>query len=310
MTPLVSVIIPTYNRKEFIGPAIDSVLAQTFKDFEIIVVDDGSTDGTVDFIQRRYSSSVRLHAIPHSGLPAVGRNAGLAIARGSLIAFLDSDDLWLPQKLAIQVKAATEDSESVLFFGKAETLCEGSTQSLIVPADHELPKRLFERQLFQNYVPVITAMVRHDVLRQMGGFNPKPGYRAIEDYDLWLRITYHYPVHFIPQILARYRLHDESISHGTMARFDRYETVLIDLFKTFKVHPALYHKALAQLDIARSKYILRSPRSSARAITFLKRALSNDPWNPLALCLYGVTLCGGSDLLRLFLVHFRKQVHT
>ena len=107
--PLVSVIIPVYNREKYLAEAIESVLAQTYRPIEVIVVDDGSTDGSAD-IAKRFGSPVRYYFQPNSGAGAA-RNRGIAVARGSFLAFLDSDDLWVEDKLTHQMAAFERHSD-------------------------------------------------------------------------------------------------------------------------------------------------------------------------------------------------------
>ena len=106
----VSVVIPSYNRKDIIGRAIDSVLAQTYKDIEIIVVDDGSTDGTAEYIQKTFPN-IKIFIQENNGA-ASARNLGISKADGEYIAFLDTDDYWLPEKIAKQVSSITNDSDT------------------------------------------------------------------------------------------------------------------------------------------------------------------------------------------------------
>src|SRR5689334_2783621 len=105
MAPLVSVVIPTYNRLAFLREAVDSVLAQTFRDWELIIADDGSTDGTPEAMARLADPRVRVISLEHSGNPGRVRNAAIALARGRYVAFLDSDDWWEREKLSLQVEA-------------------------------------------------------------------------------------------------------------------------------------------------------------------------------------------------------------
>ena len=116
--PRVSVIIPTYNRADLLGEAIDSVLAQSYQDFEMIVADDGSTDETA-MVASKYGDKVRFLALPHRGQPAAPRNAGIAAATGEYISFLDSDDLYLPDKLALQVPALDENPKVGMVYSSA-----------------------------------------------------------------------------------------------------------------------------------------------------------------------------------------------
>jgi glycosyltransferase involved in cell wall biosynthesis len=104
-TPAVSAIVPTYNRGRLLRDAIDSVVRQTFVDWELLIVDDGSTDGSLSFVSELADARIRVLTIPHSGSPARARNAAVGVARGEWIAFLDSDDVWLPRKLELQIGA-------------------------------------------------------------------------------------------------------------------------------------------------------------------------------------------------------------
>ena len=101
MVPLVSIIIPTYNRSEIVPETLDSVAAQTMQNFEVIVCDDGSTDD-MESIVKNYDKRFRILRLQHKGLPAIARNAGIISARGQFLAFLDSDDVWMPEKLEKQ----------------------------------------------------------------------------------------------------------------------------------------------------------------------------------------------------------------
>jgi len=177
--PTVSVVIPTYQRRELVKRAVASVLAQTYRDFELIVIDDGSTDGTGEALAP-LGDSIRYEWQPNRGLSAA-RNAGLRLARGSIVAFLDSDNRWLPDHLAVITRALDEHPDAVL----AVTVPwmshqnEASAVRLMEP----LPKLLIG-----NYVaPVSGAALRRETLAAVGGFDESM--RFIEDNDLWLRVA-------------------------------------------------------------------------------------------------------------------------
>ncbi|MDH4185908.1 MAG: glycosyltransferase, partial [Nitrospira sp.] len=211
-TARVSVIIPTFNRVGVLCRAVESALNQTCPAFEIIVVDDGSTDDTSQVIPARFPS-VRYHRIQHSGLPAVARNAGLRVAKGEYIAFLDSDDQWLPEKLVQQV-AVLETNPAV---GLA------CTNAFVIYKDDEIPIRPYLQDgqgqigqvlnalLDNNFIIASTAVVRRSVLDQVGQFCEENSLLIGEDYDLWLRVAGVSEVHYIPKALAIYR-DDPSIS--------------------------------------------------------------------------------------------------
>lgn len=184
MTPEVSVIIPTYNRRAMVLEAIDSVLAQSFRDFELIVIDDGSTDGTDQQISQLTDDRIRVQSIKHSG-PAAARNHGVALARAPTIAFLDSDDLWAPTKLARQ-----------LDFMRANQGCAISQTGEIWMRDgrrvnpgmrhRKRAGDIFFDSLRTCLISMSAAMMRTDLFRSLNGFDESM--LAAEDYDLWLRI--------------------------------------------------------------------------------------------------------------------------
>ena len=204
--PTVSVIIPTYNRAEFLAQAIDSVLAQTCQDFEIIVVDDGSTDDTAQVLAA-YSDRVRYVPIPHSGLPAVARNAGLRVAEGEYVAFLDSDDRWLPYKLERQLPFLQNRPAIGLVCSNALVLRTGleKPDALYQPPDQRANGWVLPELLKNNFVITSTAIVRRAVLDQVGVFSEQPALCALEDYDLWLRLAAQAEVVYLPEALAVYR---------------------------------------------------------------------------------------------------------
>jgi glycosyltransferase involved in cell wall biosynthesis len=190
---LVSVIIPTYNRASLVGRAVDNVLEQTYKNTEIIVVDDGSTDDTQSTL-RRFGDRIRLITQANRG-PAAARNRGTEIAKGEIIAFQDSDDLWLPTKLERQVALLDRAGPSVpcclcnaqmYFKGKAPT-----TSFDLAPI-----RPTVDEGIWSNVADVLVttfilfnqcAAIRADVLRRLGGYNES--LRLMEDYDLALRLA-------------------------------------------------------------------------------------------------------------------------
>ena len=204
--PRVSVIIPTYNRAALLKRALDSALAQSVQDLEIIVADDGSTDDTAGIVAS-YTSRVKYLRLQHSGLPSVARNAAIREAKGKFIAFLDSDDQWLPEKLERQMRVLDGSPEVVLCSSNAlvdrpgrgksaETyLCDGHGRS-----GHVVPELLRD-----NFVITSTAVVRGGVLERAGAFCEDPRLRVVEDYDLWLRVAAAGKVQYDAEPLAIYR---------------------------------------------------------------------------------------------------------
>lgn len=192
----VSVIIPTYNRGWIIKEAIDSVLAQTYRTYELIVVNDGSTDETAALLNQ-YGDRLQVIYQENQGVSSA-RNRGIASSRGELIALLDSDDLWLPEKLDRQVS----------FFQKYPQALICQTQEIWVrngkrvnpgKRHKKLSGKIFEPSLSLCLVSPSAAMFRKELAGMVGLFDEK--LPACEDYDLWLRVSSRFPVHLIDEFL-------------------------------------------------------------------------------------------------------------
>lgn len=199
--PLISVVMPVYNRAQYVAEAITSILGQTYSHFEFIVADDGSTDDTPRLIREFAARDARIRPIflPHGG----GRraaNAGVAQARGELIARMDSDDIALPQRFAAQLAWMRRNDldlcgASVLFFGDA-------TGPVWFPETHDAIRR---ELLFRVGMLHPTVIARADILRA----NPYDESVHHEDYELWTRLAPHYRMGNVPQLLLKHRNHDQ-----------------------------------------------------------------------------------------------------
>lgn len=223
--PAVSVIIPTYNRREYVQIAIDSVLAQTFRTFEIVVVDDGSSDGTGDTLAAKYGDQIRYVWQGNQGESAA-RNWGIDQATGEYIAFLDSDDAWLPDKLGMQIAALESCPRAGLVSSQAR-LIDAAGEMMDAPvlglglheADFSLPGLVSA-----NSVRLSTVVARKKVLDDAGGFDA--GIRFGEDWDLWLRLRAHTGFLFIAKPLVHIRRHVNTQCH--LPRRENLERTLVD----------------------------------------------------------------------------------
>ena len=202
----ISVVIPAYNAERYIARAIRSVLAQTRPAEEIVVVDDGSTDGTAGRVH--FGHAVRLIQQPNAGA-SVARNTGIEAATGDWIAFLDADDEWLPQKLQLQAVIHQQYPDLKWSYTRLEQAHpQWKTHRLSHP-DSVPESRVFEDYLDAYckgfYLSTITVMVHRSVFDIIGMF--EPGMKRAQDSDMWFRIAYRYPlVGYIPQSLAVYHL--------------------------------------------------------------------------------------------------------
>jgi glycosyltransferase involved in cell wall biosynthesis len=220
--PLVSVVIPTHNRWPMIAEAVQSVLTQTFGDFELIVVDDGSIDNTARLLS---SCDPRLQVLsqPHTGV-AAARNAGVARSRGKYIAFLDSDDLWSPAKLAIQADFMEQNPE--MHICQTEEIWIRRGVRVNPKARHRKPSGdIFQRSLELCLVSPSAVMMTKELFYLAGGFDE--WFPVCEDYDLWLRIAVAHPVFLIESPLVTKRGgHVDQLSRSTWG-IDRFRVLAI-----------------------------------------------------------------------------------
>lgn len=240
--PLVTVIIPTYNRGWIIQEAIDSVLDQDFNDYELIVVDDGSDDNTREILGA-YGKAIMILRQPNRGVSAA-RNRGIAEAAGRLIAFLDSDDLWLPRKLTTQVKFFAENADAVINQTQ-EIWIRNGVRVNPKKRHHKFSGMIFERSLALCLVSPSAVMIKKSLFDAVGGFDED--LPACEDYDLWLRISCRYPAHLIdfPLIIKRGG-HDDQLSKA--AGLDKYRIQsLMKIIDSDLLTPQQYKAAVITL---------------------------------------------------------------
>ena len=194
----VSVIIPTFNRSKKGSRAITSVLNQTFTDYEVIVVDDGSVDETADSL-RPFSHRIRTIAHAQNRGVSAARNSGIKASRSPLCAFLDSDDYWLPEKLECQVRFFKENPEAVACQTEEVWIRNGVR---VNPRKKHLKPSgyIFEPSLKMCLVSPSAVMLKRSLLHKVGLFDED--FPVCEDYDLWLRISCHHPVHLIGRKLV------------------------------------------------------------------------------------------------------------
>ncbi len=218
----VSVIIPTYNRGWIIKEAIDSVLAQDYTEFELIVVDDGSTDHTSDVLDS-YKNVIKVFSQKNKGVSAA-RNRGIAEASGQFIAFLDSDDLWLSQKLSVQIEFFNQTPDVLIC--QTEEVWIRNGLRVNPKKRHKKPSgMIFKPSLELCLVSPSAVMIQRSLFDRVGEFDET--LPACEDYDLWLRISCGFPIHLIdtPLIIKRGG-HDDQLS--SMAGLDKFRIKAIE----------------------------------------------------------------------------------
>ena len=222
MTPFVSVIIPTYNRWPMLCDAIESVLGQSYKGFELIVVDDGSKDGTVEKLMS-YSSALRVLSQLGRGV-AAARNIGVRWSSGRYLAFLDSDDLWEPGKLETQV--AFMEAHPEIQICQTEEIWIRNGVRVNPKKKHRKPSGdIFRASLDLCLVSPSAVMMTRELMERLGGFDEV--FIVCDDYDLWLRIAVDTPVPLIPEPLVLKRGgHGDQLSRSTWG-LDRFRAMAL-----------------------------------------------------------------------------------
>jgi glycosyltransferase involved in cell wall biosynthesis len=283
MQPSVTVIIPTYNRGEMLRAALASAAAQTFRAFEVLVVDDGSEEDLRPVIGA-FDGPVRHLRIEHGGA-ARARNAGIEAARTDLIAFLDSDDLWLPEHLARTVPIPQEHPEVGLVYHDKVTLN---------PAGRPVPSRrsrphpsgsVTEPLFAYDFIPTPSVVCRRELLSRAGCFDP--AMVPSEDYDLWLKMSLLCQFAWVDQPLMQRRQHNGNISKQHRTRNEVVRVVLKERFwrgsaASVAIRPPSARKVLAKAFYRAGRLLLKGGwNTSARR--FLRRSLQYRPFYPRAL---------------------------
>lgn len=278
--PAVSIVIPAFNAAAFIRDALDSVAAQTYQDYEIIVVDDGSDDLTVERIKEWSTAHpevpLRLFHHEHQGISAA-RNAGIQESRGSYVAFLDADDLWTPRKLEA-VMACLEKPSPADLVCHDEWLEEGGGRK---GTCRHGPYSTYADLLFRgNCISTSAVVVRRNLVLQVGGFSPK-WIHGMEDYDLWLRLAEAgCRIAYVHENLGVYRRLGQGISNKVQPHYEEGLAVLAahyDRWKRKSVYARyLMRKHRAAMLRGASRSLLQC-RAHHQARRFWRRALAEDP---------------------------------
>ncbi len=209
MKPEVSVVIPAYNSEKHIAETLRSVLAQTYRNYEVIVVDDGSSDGTLR-LARSFEPQVKVLTKKNGG-PASARNLAISNSQGDYIAFLDGDDLWVEDKLEEQAAFLDGNRSVGLVYGEALMFTESDGEKKIGSKIGYTTDPSFSSLLFGDYIPNSTVMIRRACVEKAGLLNESRELIGVEDYEYWMRIAKHFAIAGIPRPLAYYRIRDGNL---------------------------------------------------------------------------------------------------
>lgn len=278
--PEISVIIPTFNYAHYIKEAIKSVISQTYTDFEIIVIDDGSTDDTKEVLQAYIRTNVIKYIYQKNKGLAAARNTGISSSTGRFITFLDSDDLFTKDKLQLLRTALVSHPDAGMAYGnhilwvRAKLYKKPKFSPGTAPSGWILP------QLFRNaLMSVPSVMVRRECFERIGLFNES--LTTTEDWEMWMRIAAEYKVVYVDKIIAYVRVHPDSMSrdfikmgenkmHIQKSIYFKYQTLLLNTFSQDYIDGIF---ALTYVDLAKHQLIQGSPKISRR---YLKCAFGLD----------------------------------
>src|SRR5919202_4312270 len=204
--PLISVIIPAYNAEKTIKQTIESVLNQTFSDFEIIVINDGSQDSTLEIVSSIPDPRIKVFSYPNAG-PQKSRNRGWGNASGEYVSFLDADDLWTPDKLEAQLKALQENPQAAVAYSWSDWIDE-SGQFLRAGGHITVNGNAYEKLLLRDFVESgSNPLIRRQALDKVGDFDQSV--TPAEDWDMWLRLAARYEFVTVPSPQILYRISPE-----------------------------------------------------------------------------------------------------
>jgi glycosyltransferase involved in cell wall biosynthesis len=276
--PEVSVVVPTHNRRGLLGLTLRSILGQLGVDFEVLVVDDGSSDGTAKMVAGLGDARVRLLRHETSRGVAAARNRGIAEAAGGWLGFCDDDDLWAPDKLARQLQAARQSGRDWVYTGEIHVDADGRVVGGSPPVP---PERLVERLTQANVVPggCSGVLLHRDAL---AGEEPFDGrrYRHFADWDLWIRLARRGLPAWVPSPLVGYRIHPGNASHdtaGMVAELDVIEhrhEVRVDRVSFYR-YVALLCRRTGRRGAALSYYLRAARRDRRYLVTGLAGDLAD-----------------------------------
>jgi len=228
--PLISVIIPVYNGERYLAEAIESVLAQTYRPIELIVVDDGSTDGSAEIVQQ-FGPPVRYHYQPNAGVSSA-RNSGVELARGELLAFLDADDLWVENKLTMQLRAFADDASLEISFGHvlqfhSPELTEEARQRILI-----------SKPLLSGCLPG-TMLIRQSTFQHIGPFRTD---QQIGQFIDWYARAQEQArkIKVLPEVLMQRRLHGANMGIKQHNHRDDYARMIGDVLRRRRQLKASY----------------------------------------------------------------------
>ena len=289
--PLVSVVIATYNMGQYLPQAVDSILQQTWKKLEIIVVDDGSNDNTPE-VMLNYSTDSRVNYIrnENQGQPKA-KNCGIKNTKGDFIAFCDADDFWEANKLEIQMPLFSNPKVGVVY---SEVSFIDEHNRRYTKEDHEVRHSgtITNQMLIENFVPFGTSIIRRSCIDQNGVFDEE--FRMGIDWDLWLRYSLDWEFKYAPEKTYVYRVWSGQMSNNYRGRYDHAKRILTKFVNLYgqQLNPVFVKKAWADMYVREASVYARNEKLFLMPLKNIVRGIALDPfklhgWKALVKLLIG-----------------------
>jgi glycosyltransferase involved in cell wall biosynthesis len=267
--PLISVIIPTFNRVELLRETVQSVRNQTYRNFEVIVVNDGCSDGTAQWLDAQVD--IRHLDQENSGI-ATSRNNGAAIAKGQWLAFLDHDDIWAQDKLEIQAEFVERNPDVGLVAARHVRLGRkhsSARQRRWIKGD------LLVKAYSESFIHTSSVMIRRDVFHEIGGFPTH--YRFADEFDVWLKIAAQHPIAYVDDVLVFIRFYESNTSHNRIGvRTDTYD-ILMKNYQEDRIPRHVFLKTMSDHDISFGRAYLGTG-DYEHALRWFRQSVQRTPW--------------------------------
>ncbi len=277
--PRVSIVVPAWNAAAFIEKTLSTVAAQTCNDFEVVVVDDGSTDATKAVVEGFLKDKgLRGRCIKQENKKiAAARNAGIRAAEADLIAFLDHDDLWFPEKIAKVLTEFDAHPDTDLVCHQENVVKNGVF--LRVTRNGPWAENMYEHLLFGgNALSPSAVVVKKSKLLEAGLFREEPEFNTVEDYDLWMRLAKITRMRFLNEVLGEYQLVERGASNKIVYHNTNLEHLLIDHFKNFPDSDPRKRRRLGAMCRSAARQLMEQGDFEA-AGTYARRAAVECPWD-------------------------------
>ena len=223
-SPDISVVITTFNRLQLFRETLDSILAQSFKNFEILVIDNCSTDGTEEYLSALNCPNLRYVRSANNGIIAINRNLGLVLARGRYVAFCDDDDLWEPEKLQHQAGVFAADPSLSICCTRMRTF---SNRIFDNPSPGYSGLITLNRLIYKNIIGTSSTLVNKLHAIEVGGFDESGRFSPYDDFEFWVRMAAHGRIFLLPEQLVLYRIHASNVSPNRRRRIKLFIEILL-----------------------------------------------------------------------------------